>query len=133
MIAKEILCENDYACVVVKDGELKHAIKGMGIKPLLNIYLENLIDLEDSSVADKVIGKAAASIMICSKIKDVYADVITEKAYEMLMENNIDIEYGVLVSSIKNRLNDGPCPLENLVKETEVPIDIVNAIIDFFK
>jgi hypothetical protein len=60
MIAKEILDEGNYSCVVVKNDELKHAVIGKGIRPLLNIYMENKADLENATIADKVIRKSSS-------------------------------------------------------------------------
>jgi iron complex outermembrane receptor protein len=38
--------------------------------------------LDGASIADKVIGKGAAALMIAGCIKEVYADVISEAAME---------------------------------------------------
>lgn len=77
MIAKDILDEGNYSCVVVKNDELRHAVIGKGIKPLLNIYMENKEDLEGAIVADKVIRKSCSKYFkefksrrsICKNIK----------------------------------------------------------------
>jgi len=129
VITKEVLNADNYACVVVKNGELKHAVNGKGIKPLLNLYKEHIEDLEGSNVADKVIGKSAASILICAKVKDVYGKVMSNHALEILNKYNINVEYDTLVEEIHNMINTGMCPMENLVKYINKPEEAVQALI----
>ena len=133
MTAKQILDEGDYACVVVKENELKQTACGRGIKPLLNLYKENAEDLEGSSVADKIIGKAAASILICAKAKEVYGKWMSRRGLELLEQYGIKAEYGTLVEEIRNMSNTGMCPMENLVKDIDKPEDAVKALIEFLK
>ena len=131
MTAKEILDTGDYACVVIKNNELKHAACGKGIKPLLGLFEENADDLEGGSVADKIIGKAAASILVCAKVKEVYGRWMSKRALELLDEHNIKVEYGTLVDEIQNMTNTGMCPMENLVKDINEPKEAVQALVEF--
>jgi len=131
MTAKQILDTGDYACTVVKNNELKHAAYGKGIKPLLGLFEENAKDLEGSSVADKIIGKAAASILVCAKVKEVYGRWMSKRALELLDEHNIKVEYGTLVDEIQNMTNTGMCPMENLVKDINEPKEAVQALVEF--
>ena len=81
--------------LVCSEPEFNHSVKDeeffsfeRGVKPLLN-----LIDLgEDFSgffVADKVVGKAASMLYILLKIEEIFAEVISQPALEILNKNGI--------------------------------------------
>jgi len=133
MLAKKILKEENYSCVVVKDNELKHAVIGHGIKPLLMLYKETPEDIEGSFVADKLIGRAAASILICARVKEAYGEVASRQAVELLEKYNIKIEYNILVEEIRNKDDSDMCPLEKLVQKISNPVGAVKAIEEFLK
>ena len=133
MTAIEILDDGDYSCVVVKNNELKHAACGRGIRPLLNLYKENAGDLEGSCVADKIIGKAAASVLICAKIKEAYGKCMSRRGLELLEQHGIKAEYGTLVEEIHNMTGTDMCPMENLVKDIDNLEDAVATLIEFLK
>ena len=61
------LKQGDVTCVVVKEGKILHALSGMGIKPILTVLRQAPQDLQGASVADKVIGRAAATALISSE------------------------------------------------------------------
>ena len=89
-----------------------------GVKPLVQFILSKE-DFKDYIAADKVIGKATAFLYIILQVKKIYASVISKKALEILMKNNIDVEYDLLVDNIRNRKNDGICPFEEAVIDIE--------------
>ena len=124
---KELL--KNYSCVIVKSGEVIHSVNGKGIRPLLDLYRNNKSDLFESYVADKVIGKAAASFLVCAKVKEVYGEIMSKYALELLNRYEIKTEYGTLVDEIRNMTNTGMCPIENLVKDINNPEDAVNAVV----
>lgn len=63
----------------------------------------------------------------------MYAKILSKKALEVLKKDNINIDYGILVENIHNIENTGLCPMENLVKDIEEPIEAVKAIKGFLK
>ena len=88
-IAKNYLIQNNYSCVVVKDSRVIHSVNGGGIRPLLNLYENNREDLYESYVADKVIGKAASSFLICAEVTQVFGKIVSENAMKLLEKYNI--------------------------------------------
>ena len=82
-----------------------------GVRPLLSL-LDSGVSLENFSCADKVVGKGAAHLYVLLKPKHLYAAVISECAYNLLIKNNIAVEYGTLCEEIKNRTKTGRCPIE---------------------
>ncbi len=82
-----------------------------GIRPMLD-FITKQWDLTGYSVADIVVGKAVATLFVYSKIKAVYAHVLSKPALEYLNAHDIEVEYGTLVDNISNRAGDGICPME---------------------
>ena len=70
--------------------------------------------LKNSSVADRVIGKAASMLLAHLEVKEVYTEIISETGIKILNDSNINIEYKKLVPYIKNRDKTDLCPVENL-------------------
>lgn len=73
------------------------------------------------AVADKVVGKAAAALMVLGGVREVYTDIISEPALAVLHKANIRVECVQIVSRIWNRNRTGWCPLETLCYELESP------------
>lgn len=68
--------------------------------------LEHLLDhdpemLQGATIADKVIGKAAAAMVVVGGVKELYAEVMSTKAIPFLEEAGIAYTYGTLVDTIK--------------------------------
>ena len=58
-----------------------------GVKPLLELATDAPEFLEGASVADKVTGAASAFILVQGKVKELYTDVISQRAAEILEEH----------------------------------------------
>ena len=114
MLAKSTLFENEYSIVVVKENEIVYKSESKGLQSLISLYKNDVNTLENSSIADKVIGRAAALILVDSNIKEVYADLISQNAIDILDKSNISYEYKSQVKEIRNRDNTGMCPMEEL-------------------
>lgn len=114
MLAKSTLFENEYSIVVVKENEIIYKSESKGLQSLISLYKNNEDTLENSSIADKVIGRAAALILVDANIKEVYADLISQNAIDILDKSDIPYEYKTQVKEIKNRDNTGMCPMEEL-------------------
>ncbi len=86
-----------------------------GIVPMMEILETNPTFLSDAVVADKVIGKAAAFLLIKGNVKAVYAQMMSHHALETLQQTNIFVQYQTVVPYIINRNKDGMCPMEETV------------------
>ncbi len=110
--AKSLLV-GDKTCVLVK-GEKTYFSTKSGIAPMMG-FISDGLDLKGFSVADKIVGKAAAMLFCLAKISCVYAAVLSKSALQVLQENNIKVEYNTLVDKIINRAGTGICPMEEAV------------------
>lgn len=113
-LAKTTLLENDYSIVVVKEDKVVNTSNKNGLMPILDLYNDDKSLLNGASVADKVIGKAAALLLIDAGIKEFYTDLISENAISILDDTNIKYIYKTKVKEIRNRDNTGRCPMEEL-------------------
>ena len=110
------MIDDEVCSVVVRaaDGRTITA-NGHTIAPLVTLA-EDMADLvPGASVADRVIGKGAASILAFLGVKEVYGRLISEAGREMLERNGIDASCSILVSTIDNNSRTGMCPLERTV------------------
>ncbi|MDP4120513.1 MAG: DUF1893 domain-containing protein [Bacillota bacterium] len=109
--AKEILIQEKHACVVVSN-EKTITSDQSGIKILLDWLNENKDVFLNTSVADKIIGGAAASVMIYGGIKEAYAEIISDSAIKLFTDNKIPFFFDKKVEYIKNRDKTDMCPME---------------------
>lgn len=89
-----------------------------GIAPMMNLIADE-IDLSGYSVADLVVGKAAAMLFVRSGIKAVFARTISEAGRAVLKKHGIRCEYGALTDRIMNWEGTDVCPMEKAVLNTE--------------
>ena len=100
-----------------KDGKCLFSDK-RGIAPMME-FIEEGTDLSGYSVADLVVGKAAAMLFVKCKIKSVYAKTLSESAKRILSLYGIDCEYETLTQKIINRTGTDICPMEKAVSGTD--------------
>lgn len=90
--------------------------------------LEHLLDhepevLQGAVIADKVIGKAAAAMVVVGGVKALYAEVMSKKAIPFLDEAGIAYSYGTLVDTI---IEEGDrCQLEKITAPATTPEETV--------
>lgn len=117
-LAKELLEKEGYTLVIVKEGNVIYKSFEKGIKPMYTAVKEIKDNLSGASVADRVIGKAAAMLCRQSNIKELHTRLISESAFKVLDEGNIKYTYKVSSPYIKNRDKTDMCPVEKLSQET---------------
>ena len=118
--AKSLLISSSSTIAVVSNGEV-FTSQERGVKPLLHLLSEKKGFLKGSSVADKVIGKAAALLMVLGEIKEVHTLIISEPAIKVFEKYNIPCFYDKKVERIVNRTGDGLCPMETLCLDVDEP------------
>ena len=93
---------------------------GRGISPMIRLIDEGR-DLRGYSVADIIVGKAAAMLFIKAEIREVYGEVMSRAGYDFLQQHGIPCTYGTLTEMIINRKGDGICPMEQTVALIDDP------------
>lgn len=128
--AKSLLITTNSTIAVVSNGEV-FTSQERGVKPLLHLLTEKKGFLKGASVADKVIGKAAALLMVLGEIKEVHTLIISEPAIKAFEKYNIPCFYDKKVDRIINRTGDGLCPMETLCLDVEKPKEAFEKITNF--
>lgn len=120
--AKELLAqkeENTCAIVWKADaGKEPYVSEYKGIRPIMEL-LKKGESLKGAFIADKVIGKAAAFLMVYGGAVSVYARVISGAAKDIFSKAGICCEFEKEVPYIINRAGDGKCPMESAVWDVE--------------
>lgn len=113
--ACHLLENGGYTCVLCH-GSTTYTTTARGVKPLLN-WLDTGLDLNGFSAADRVVGRGAAFLYCLLGVSEVYAQVMSRPAAEVLERHGISVFSGTLVDGIINRKGTGPCPFEEAVME----------------
>ena len=111
--AKAKLHSGGFTCVI--EGEWgSFTSQEHGIKPIMD-WLRN--GAKGGVCADKVIGKAAAMLLVYGGVSEIYADVISSHALEFLETAGVAAAYDKNAEYIINRKGDGMCPMEERALE----------------
>lgn len=108
----------NHSLLVYKDGNVTFQDEH-GIQPLL-IQIKKK-GLKNAIVIDKVIGKAAALLMVYGKVKQVHTNIIAKDAIPVFEKYNIEYSYNEIVEYIQNNKKDGLCPMEQKVLNINSP------------
>lgn len=126
----DMLHQGGYSCVIRK-GDVTRTFHQRGVADLWQLCQGGEHFLHGALIADKVVGKGAAALMIYGGVSEVYADVISCPALELLKAHGIDTDYGQTTDRILNRRGDGLCPVETLCVNLDSIDDMINEINHF--
>jgi len=125
--AKKGLTESSATFVMIRGGKT-FSSEMRGVAPILDLLREDPNALEDGVVADKVIGKAAALLLMYGRIKALYTKVISSHALNVLKDSGIEVVYDKLVPYVINRDGTDMCPMEKLVLKIGSPEEAFEAL-----
>lgn len=120
-LAEQRLKENKFNLLIVKDGKIVFATKSYGIRGLLRAMEKLGNRLSGSSVADNVVGRAAAMLCAYFKASSVFAVTISEEGEKLLKENKVSYRFENRVPNILNYERMDICPFEKLVMDLTKP------------
>lgn len=107
----QLLCDGNHSLVIENSDGIR-TFDGHGITDLYKLLRESPEQLKGATIVDKVIGKAAAALMILGGANNVFAQVISEQALKLFETSPITVGYDKKVQHIINRTNTGWCPME---------------------
>jgi hypothetical protein len=108
-----------HSICLCKDGEFFTDDK-RGIAPMMSLIGQGR-DLRGFSVADIIVGKAAALLFIKAGIAAVYGKVTSSAALDTLKAAGIPCTYETLTGRIINRSGTDICPMEKTVADISDP------------
>ncbi|QZY55208.1 DUF1893 domain-containing protein [Crassaminicella profunda] len=132
-LAKEVLEKESFTLVIVKEGKVIFSSEDKGIKPMYTAVVSMKEKLKGASVADRVIGRAAAMLCVYGNIKELHTKIISESAVSVLENTNILFEYEKKSTYIKNRDKTDMCPVEKLSQDIDHPIYLIERIQSFLE
>lgn len=86
-----------------------------GVAPIIEKIDEDSDFFDGASVADRVIGKAAAMILEKYGVSEIYAQVASDHAVAYLNDKSTVLTYDNKVDHIVNRTGTDMCPMEKTV------------------
>lgn len=126
--AKKRLGQKDLSLVVAKRGRVLFETQAQGISGLLDAIEKIGKRTRESSVADRIVGRAAALLLAYSGVTSVYAGTISDGGIEILKNHNISHEFDRCVPNILNREKTDVCPFEKLVAKFYDPKKAYDAL-----
>lgn len=89
---KETLHTEQCSLVVLHEGNIS-TFTGRGVRMLYNILNDEPELLYGAKLADKAVGRTAAKAMVNGGVEEVWADVISDQAYNTLHDAGIKVSY----------------------------------------
>ncbi len=118
----EELERRNLSLLIYKDGEAIYSSHEGGVIPLLRaVELLGLERLHGSIVADKVVGKAAALLILYFKASEAHALLISSHARGVFLKHGLKHSFRKETPYILNRDGSALCPFERLVMEIIEP------------
>ena len=130
----DTLDETGNALMVYRNGVLIFGSSAKGIRPHLEaIERFGKGGLRGTLMVDKIVGRAAALLMLYSFPSDVYAGVITRAAKSLLEGSDIRVHPREIVEAVKQKDGIIYCPFESMVQGISDADEAYDAIVKKMK
>lgn len=130
--AIELLHSQACSCVVLS-GTQTRIFRRRGVQDLYRLLHEEPELLDGAFIADKVVGKGAAALMVLGHVDGVFADAMSTPALELLRAAGIHAECGTETPHIINRAGTDICPVEKLCAECATAEQCLPLIAEFIE
>jgi uncharacterized protein DUF1893 len=125
--------ENEFSLILRDCEKVIFTSKKRGLRPLLECVVEWSGRVDNTSLADKVVGIAAARLIVRSKmISSVTAGVISRGALKYLSDHSIPAEWREETDAILRGDGKGICPMEELCNRLPDDRDYFPALFQHF-
>lgn len=122
----------EVTCTVIKENKIWQS-NLPGLRPLMNWLLNEPEIIEGSYVIDKIVGKAAAMLLIYGKASRVHGKTMSKASDEVLTAHGIEHSWDVLVDHIVNRDGTDMCPMEKKVLDVTEPQEAFEVFRNMFE
>ena len=116
--------------MIYKGGELIFESSLGGIRPHLKAIDELGGELEGTLMVDKILGRAAAFLVIYSKAAEAITNIVSSPGKQVLEAFNIKFNYREEVPHIKMENGVIFCPFERMVQGIDDPDEAYRAIVE---
>ena len=126
----DILEKSGNSLMIYKNGELLFESDLGGIRPHLKAINEHGGNLEGTLMVDKILGRAAAFLVVYSKAAEAITNIVSTPGKQVLEDNHLKFSYREEVAHIK--MKDGVifCPFESMVQGINDPVEAYAAIVE---
>lgn len=124
------LDQGNFSCVIEKDNEVRTYTQ-KGVQDLYDLVKAQEPFLKGAKIADKVIGKGAAALIVLGGFSEAFAHTISTSAKEMLQSHGVHVTFDTEVDHIINNAKTDWCPLEKRVKDCTTAEDCFPVIENF--
>lgn len=132
-VARNRLKEGNLSLVVVKGGKVIFETRFSGLRGFLQAINRLNKDLVDSSVADKIMGRAAALLSVYSRVSTMFAVTVSEEGIKVLESNKIPYQFEKCVPKILNSEGNDTCPFEKLTMTFMSPAEAYSKLKSMIK
>ena len=115
--------------MIFKEGQLIFESNLGGIRPHLKAINELGKKLEGTLMVDKILGRAAAFLVIYSKAAEAITAVVSSPGKAVLEKYGVKFSYWEEVPHIKMKNGVIYCPFESMVQGIEDPVEAYQAIV----
>ena len=120
-LAKQRLIQKNLSLVIAKNDRVLFETEAHGISGLLKAIKQLQDNMAGSSVADRIVGRAAALLLVYSGVVAVFAVTASDGGIEVLKNNHVFHEFGRWVPRILDSKRVNVCPFERLVAKFSDP------------
>jgi hypothetical protein len=113
---------------IAKGGRLLAKKNGHTVRPLVEALEEIGEESRGATVADKVLGRAAALVLCASGVAAAHGIVMSAPGKKALEASGVRHSCDHLVDFIANRTGDGMCPIEQMSLSYSDPAAFLAAI-----
>jgi len=126
----DVLEKSGNSLMIYKDRVLLFESDLGGIRPHLKAINEHGGDLEGTLMVDKILGRAAAFLVVYSKAAEAITNIVSTPGKQVLEANHLKFSYREEVAHIK--MKDGVifCPFESMVQGISDPVEAYAAIVE---
>jgi len=125
----EVLEASDNNLMIYSKEELIFQSKSKGIRPHLEAIEKLGERLHGTIMIDKIVGRAAALLILYSKALEAHTVILSGPGKEVLDEHNFNYNYVELVPHIKQKDGRIFCPFERMVQGISNPEEAYEAIV----
>ncbi len=116
--------------MIYKGGRLIFQSASKGIRPHLEAIEKHGEALRGTSMVDKIVGRAAALLILYSEAAEAHAQVLSRPGKQVLDMHGLTTTYEELVDHIKMKDGSIYCPFERMVQGVNDPDEAYAAIVE---
>lgn len=114
-----LLHSDSYTIAIISPSGELFTSRERGVATLMRLLHERPALLRGATVADKVVGRAAAALLVLGGCRRLHTAVLSSAGEQMLRDSEVEYSYDTLTEAIINRRGDGICPMEQATADAK--------------